>query len=96
MKNAGMLGIIESTRLTMTEDELSAAIGLLNDELTGRRERSFKKMKYSMKPGDIVSFIDNTGKRVEGEVKKVKQKKAIVNVGSTNWDVPIGMLSPSR
>jgi hypothetical protein len=96
MKNAGMLGVLESTRLTMTEDELSAAIGLLNEELTERRERSFKKMKYSMKPGDIVSFIDNTGKRVEGEVKKVKQKKAIVNVGSTNWDVPIGMLSPSR
>ena len=96
MKNAGMLGLIESTRLTMSEDELSAAIGLLNEELTERRERSFKKMKYSMKPGDIVSFIDNTGKRVEGEVKKVKQKKAIVNVGSTNWDVPIGMLSPSR
>ena len=96
MKNAGMLGVLESTRLTMTEDELSAAIGLLNEELTDRRERSFRKMKYSMKPGDIVSFIDNTGKRVEGEVKKVKQKKAIVNVGSTNWDVPIGMLSPSR
>ena len=96
MKNAGMLGVLESTRLTMTEDELSAAIGLLNEELTVRRERSFKQMKYSMKPGDIVSFIDNSGKRVEGEVKRVKQKKAIVNVGSTNWDVPIGMLSPSR
>ena len=96
MKNAGMLGVLESTRLTMTEDELSAAIGLLNEELTERRERSFRKMKYSMKPGDIVSFIDNSGKRVEGEVKKVKQKKAIVNVGNTNWDVPIGMLSPSR
>ncbi len=96
MDNTGILGIIRTTRLTMTEDELTASIGLLNRELSLRRENKFKKMKYSLKPGDVVSFIDNDGKRVEGEVKKVKQKKAIVTVGSTNWDVPIGMLSSSR
>jgi len=96
MENTGILGIIQTTRLTMTEDELTASIGMLNKELTLRRESKFKKLKYSLKPGDVVSFIDNDGKRVEGEIKKVKQKKAIVVVGNTNWDVPIGMLSSSR
>ena len=62
MNMNGILGIIQSTRLTMTEEELDGCIELL---------------------------------RV-GEVTKVKIKKALVRVGSTSWDVPIGMLSVTR
>tara|TARA_B100000212_G_C27382583_1_gene537761 strand:+ start:2172 stop:2414 length:243 start_codon:yes stop_codon:yes gene_type:complete len=80
----------------MSEDELSAAIDLLRTEMEFRRGKAFKKMKVSMKKGDTVSFINNDGERVLGEVKKVKTKKALVIVGNVQWDVPIGMLSAAR
>jgi len=96
MNMNGLLGIIQTSRLTMSEDELSAAIDLLRAEIQFRRDKSFKSMKMSMKKGDAVSFINNDGERVVGEVKKVKQKKALVIVGSVQWDVPIGMLSAAR
>jgi len=92
----GFLEVLRTARLTMSDDELSEAVQLLNNEKNTRRERAFKVNKGSMKAGDTVSFINNDGDRVLGEVKKVKQKKAIVVVGNVNWDVPIGMLSAAR
>ncbi len=92
----GFLEVIRTTRLTMSEDELSEALKLLQDERSLRRERAFSTNKGSMKAGDTVSFIDNEGVRVSGEIIKVKTKKALVRVGDTNWDVPIGMLSAAR
>jgi len=92
----GLLGIIQTARLTMSEDELSAAMDLLRTEIEFRRGKAFNKMKLSLKTGDTVSFINNDGDRVLGEVKKVKQKKALVIVGNVQWDVPIGMLSAAR
>lgn len=92
----GFLDVIKTARLTMSDDELNEMARMLNEEINTRRERAFTVNKGSMRAGDIVSFIDNSGQRVSGEVKKVKQKKAIVRVGDTNWDVPIGMLSAAR
>ncbi len=92
----GFLEVIRTTRLTMSEDELSEALQLLQDERSLRRERAFSTNKGLMKKGDIVSFINNEGVRVSGEITKVKQKKALVRVGDTSWDVPIGMLSAAR
>jgi len=92
----GFLEVIRTTRLTMSEDELSEALKLLQDERSLRRERAFSENKGLMKAGDTVSFINNEGVRVLGEIIKVKTKKALVRVGDTNWDVPIGMLSAAR
>tara|TARA_A200000159_G_scaffold144868_1_gene150103 strand:- start:587 stop:871 length:285 start_codon:yes stop_codon:yes gene_type:complete len=92
----GIIGIIQTTRLTMSEEELQASIKLLIAERDGRRERAFKKVKFALKKGDAVSFINNSGERVTGEVTKVKTKKALVQVGNTSWDVPMGMLSLTR
>ncbi len=92
----GILGIIQTTRLTMSEEELRGAIDMLIAERDGRRKRAFKKVKGSLRIGDAVSFINNSGERVTGEVTKVKTKKALVRVGNTNWDVPMGMLSSTR
>ena len=89
----GFLEVVRTARLTMSDDELNDAIQLLAKEKETRRERAFAINKGSMRAGDTVSFINNDGVRVLGEVKKVKQKKAIVIVGNTSWDVPIGMLS---
>ena len=92
----GFLEVVRTARLTMSDDELNDALQLLAKEKETRRERAFAINKSSMRAGDVVSFINNDGVRVLGEVKKVKQKKAIVVVGSVNWDVPIGMLSAAR
>ena len=92
----GFLEDIRTARLTMSDDELNEMSRLLNEEVHTRRERAFSANKYSMKSGDIVSFINNEGVRVSGEITKVKQKKALVRVGDTSWDVPIGMLSAAR
>ena len=92
----GFLEVIRTARLTMSDDELNEMSRLLNDEVQTRRERAFSANKGSMKAGDIVSFINNEGVRVSGEITKVKQKKALVRVGDTSWDVPIGMLSAAR
>ena len=92
----GFLDVIRTARLTMSDDELNEMSRLLNQEINTRRERAFAVNKSSLRAGDTVSFINNSGERVLGEVKKVKQKKAIVRVGDTNWDVPIGMLSAAR
>jgi len=96
MNKNGFLEVIRTARLTMSEDELSAALRLLQDERSLRRERAFSNNKNTMSAGDIVSFIDNEGVRVSGEITKVKQKKALVRVGDTSWDVPMGMLSAAR
>ena len=92
----GFLEVVRTARLTMSDDELNETLRLLNGELHTRRERAFAVNKSSLRKGDIVSFIDNNGKRVSGEITKVKQKKALVRVGDTSWDVPIGMLSAAR
>ena len=92
----GFLEVVRTARLTMSDDELNDALQLLAKEKETRRERAFAINKSSMRAGDVVSFVNNDGVRVLGEVKKIKQKKAIVVVGSVNWDVPIGMLSAAR
>lgn len=96
MNMDGILGIIQSTRLTMSEEELTTSVKLLNAEIKSRRERKFKQIKTGLRVGDVVSFINNDNERVVGEVKKVKTKKALVQVGKTSWDVPMGMLSKTR
>lgn len=96
MSMDGIVGIVGTTRLTMTEDELNACVRLLNAELKHRRDTNIKKVKCSIRLGDVVSFLNNEGKRVRGEVTKVKTKKALVSVGSTSWDVPMGRLSICR
>ena len=75
----------------MTEAELmnlnSAVVMQIND----RRNRAARLKRCMFKSGDKVSW---TGRRgfAEGNIVRVKRKKAIVKVGSENWDVPLSML----
>lgn len=96
MNKNGFLEIVRTARLTMSDDELNEAYRLLAQEKNTRRERAFAVNKKTMSKGDTVSFINNDGQRVLGEITKVKQKKALVKVGSVSWDVPMGMLSVAR
>jgi exosome complex RNA-binding protein Csl4 len=77
----------------MSDDELLEAQKLIQEERRVRRERAFSENKRSLRVGDEVSFINNEGTRVIGEITKIKTKKALVRVGGVSWDVPMGMLS---
>jgi len=93
MNKNGFLGVITTARLTMSDDELLEAQKLIQEERRVRRERAFSENKRSLRVGDEVSFINNEGTRVIGEITKIKTKKALVRVGGISWDVPMGMLS---
>ncbi len=93
MNKNGFLGVITTARLTMSDDELLEAQKLIQEERRVRRERAFSENKRSLRVGDEVSFINNEGTRVIGEITKIKTKKALVRVGGVSWDVPMGMLS---
>lgn len=93
MNKNGFLEVITTARLTMSDDELLEAQKLIQEERRVRRERAFSENKRSLRVGDEVSFINNEGTRVIGEITKVKTKKALVRVGGVSWDVPMGMLS---
>lgn len=55
---------------------------------TGKLDRN------SLKVGDKVTFKDRKGNERYGEVIKLNQKTAGVLVGSTQWKVGYGLLSP--
>jgi|TARA_B100001094_G_scaffold44694_1_gene39502 exosome complex RNA-binding protein Csl4 len=93
MNKNGFLEVITTARLTMSDDELLEAQKLIQEERRVRRERAFSENKRSLRVGDEVSFINNEGTRVIGEITKIKTKKALVRVGGVSWDVPMGMLS---
>ncbi len=93
MNKNGFLGVITTARLTMSDDELLEAQKLIQEERRVRRERAFSENKRSLRVGDEVSFINNEGTRVIGEITKIKTKKALVRVGGVSWDVAMGMLS---
>ena len=96
MRMDGIVGIIQSTKLTMSEEELTDCVTMLTNELKHRRETNLMNIKSNIGRGTVVSFINNEGTRISGEVTKVKTKKALVLVGNTSWDVPIGRLSVCR
>ena len=81
----GFLEVVRTARLTMSDDELNDAIQLLAKEKETRRERAFAINKGSMRAGDTVSFINNDGVRVLGEVKKVKLKNEPVKIDPVGY-----------
>ena len=90
----GFIEVLETTRLTMSDDDLNKAWSLLNEERKVRRDRASSKNRYTLKAGDSVSFTNNrTNRTMTGEIVRVKTKKAIVRVAGGNWDVPLSMLS---
>ena len=96
MNKNGFLEAIRTGRLTMSDDELLIASQLLNEERAIRKKRNAGTMKMTLKVGDKVFFTDYKHVIQEGEVKKVKYKKAIVKTAMATWDVPLGVLRYSK
>jgi hypothetical protein len=73
-----------------TNDQLNAMVMALKYA----RERLSKRTVWSLRHGAQVKFTNSrTGQTMIGEVTKIKQKKVLVKVGATVWNVPAAMLS---
>ena len=85
--------LLKTMMLTWSDEQVSEAWSLIAEEGKYRRESATQNMKYSLSPGDKVSFEGRGGVSVTGTIVRIKRKKAIVSVsGSGNWDVPLSML----
>lgn len=92
--------LIQTLRHTLSDSDLTDAIGILISERKDRQGNQLLEMKNTLSNGDKVEFYHSGRKKyIQGTVKKVKTKKALVwedghgGVGVVQtWDVPMGML----
>ncbi len=76
----------------LSESELSELNRAVCRQLKSVRDRESRRKRFMFSSGDSVSFNGRNG-YTEGEVVRVKRKKALVKVGMVTWDVPLNMLS---
>ena len=88
----GFIDALKTAVLTMSDEEVMACFGIVGGEHQSRRARRQSSIKNSLSEGDRVYFTQSKHGRIEGYVKKVKYKKAIIETKSGNWDVPFHML----
>ena len=67
----------------LNNDEVNEVIAAVKR----RRTRLCRENAFKFKRGDIVKFS-----HYQGEIEKVKIKKAIINVKGTSWNVPLNLL----
>jgi preprotein translocase subunit YajC len=86
------MDILKTMLITWSDDEVSQAWTLVAEEGKQRQTRRTQNMKYTLVPGDRVSFQGRKSGSVTGTIVRIKTKKAIVEVSGQNWDVPLAML----
>ena len=77
---------------TFREDQLLRINSEVVAELKAQRRRESQRKRFLFQSGDRVTWTGRKG-TFEGIVQRVKQKKALVKVGVTTWDVPLNMLN---
>ncbi len=87
------LQILDTMLHTWTDEEISKAWSMISEESNRRKKIKAFDNKMRMHAGDKVEFTGTKTGHVQGEIVRVKYKKAIVNVAGKNWDVPLSMLS---
>lgn len=92
MTKNGFIDAFKTAVLTMSDDEVMACLRIASQENDGRRTNRQESVKGTLAEGDKVYFNHNQRGRIDGEVKKVKYKKAIISTKNGNWDVPFHML----
>jgi hypothetical protein len=76
----------------LREDQLLLINSEVVAELKAQRRRESQRKRFLFQSGDRVTWSGRKG-TFEGIIERVKQKKALVKVGVTTWDVPINMLN---
>jgi len=77
---------------TFREEQLIRINSEVVAELKAQRRRESQRKRFLFQSGDRVTWSGRKG-TFEGIIERVKQKKALVKVGVTTWDVPINMLN---
>ena len=77
---------------TFREEQLLRINSEVVAELKAQRRREAQRKRFLFQSGDRVTWTGRKG-TFEGIVERVKQKKALVKVGITTWDVPLSMLN---
>lgn len=88
----GFIDALKTALLTMSDDEVMACHNLAYEERQARQARRQSSVKCTLIKGDKVYFEHSDRGRIDGTVKKVKYKKAIIHTSTGNWDVPFHML----
>ena len=88
----GFIDALKTGVLTMSDDEVMACLQIVHGEHERRKVRRQSSMKGELVKGDAVWFYHADQGRIDGNVKKVKYKKAIVQTKTGSWDVPFHML----
>ena len=76
----------------LCEEQLLRINSAVIVELKAQRRRESQRKRFLFQSGDRVTWSGRKG-TFEGIIERVKQKKALVKVGVTTWDVPINMLN---
>jgi hypothetical protein len=76
----------------LSEEQLLLINSEVVAELKAQRRRESQRKRFLFQSGDRVTWAGRKG-TFEGIIERVKQKKALVKVGVTTWDVPINMLN---
>ena len=88
----GFIDAFTTAVLTMSDDEVMACLRIAHEEHESRKTRRQSSVKGTLAKGDEVYFEHSDRGRIDGTVKKVKYKKAIIHTSTGNWDVPFHML----
>lgn len=89
----GFIDALKTAVLTMSDEEVLACLRIAADEHESRKARRQRSVKGTLTVGESVWFNHSDRGRIDGTVKKVKIKKAIVHTKTGNWDVPFHMLN---
>jgi len=77
---------------SLNESELRSLNTAVCDQLKYLRDSESARKRQLLSEGDRVSF-SGRGRHFEGNIVRVKRKKALVNVNGQTWNVPLNMLS---
>ena len=78
---------------TLSLEELVELNEFVVSRIKEKRAHKARVVKRRLHEGVKVSFQDNTGQTLTGEVIKVMRKFAQVKVDSCTWRVPMNMLT---
>jgi len=76
----------------LNESELRSLNTAVCDQLKHLRDAESARKKHLFSAGDRVSF-SGRGRHFEGNIVRVKRKKALIDVNGQTWNVPFNMLN---
>ena len=88
---------VEAWMMTASLEELQEVVSTFNTALKLARERVAAVAKMSLSVDDEVHFISTRrGTVLNGTLNKLMRKNCLIQVGSTQWKVPLAQVKPGH